>query len=135
LAVGAATLLAFQLQLVILWGSYYAHHPFRGYENAIATMAPFFSESPRSLLLVAIVLGAVALVASRTAHNVIRALVWIWGGAMLASVAWWVATPSLRNDSDMWPIDLVFLGVYLGFPIVVAGILGGVWRGIVKLRS
>lgn len=81
---------------------------------------PFFASSERSLLIARIVLAVLPLLAlpfaSVTPWKAVRAM---WGGVMLAVVVIWVATPALRQDSNMWPIDLVFLAVMTGIPLVL----------------
>ena len=50
----------------------------------------------------------------------------------------WVATPKLRNDSNMWPIDFVFLAVMTGVPMLVGRVLGLLYwrvRGIGKAQA
>ena len=48
---------------------------------------------------------------------------------MIAVVLIWVATARLRQDSNMWPIDFVFLAVETGVPLVVGRTIGLVyWR-------
>ena len=81
---------------------------------------PFFTSSPRSELvagavLFAMTLGMTLLPTGRAALTGVA----IWAGVMAAVVVLWVATPPLRNDSDMWPIDLVFLAVNTGVPILL----------------
>ncbi len=43
---------------------------------------------------------------------------------MVSLVAIWVATPQFRNDSNMWPIDLVFLAFVTGVPVFAGSLLG-----------
>jgi hypothetical protein len=48
---------------------------------------------------------------------------------MIAVVLIWVATARLRQDSNMWPIDFVFLAVQTGVPMAVGRTIGLVyWR-------
>ena len=48
---------------------------------------------------------------------------------MAACVVIWVATAKLRNDSNMWPISLVFLAVMTGVPMLIGRVLGLLyWR-------
>jgi hypothetical protein len=48
---------------------------------------------------------------------------------MGAVVLVWLATAQLRQDSNMWPIDFVFLSVLTGLPMLVGRTIGLVyWR-------
>ena len=53
-----------------------------------------------------------------------------WRGYLVALFALiWVATARLRQDSNMWPIDFVFLAVQTGVPMAVGRTIGLVyWR-------
>ena len=50
---GAAVFLLLQLHFSLAWPGYYARFPFKGYERAMeeANIPPFFTTSPRSLLV------------------------------------------------------------------------------------
>ena len=128
LLAAAVIFLFLHLYFVLSWDSLYAPHPWRGYAPGVAP--PFFTSSPRSELvagavLFAMTLGMTLLPAGRAALTGVA----IWAGVMAAVVVLWVATPPLRNDSDMWPIDLVFLAVNTGVPILLGWIAGlAVWR-------
>jgi hypothetical protein len=53
----------------------------------------------------------------------------LWAGIMSAVVLVWVGTARLRQDSNMWPIDFVFLSVMTGVPMLVGRLIGLVyWR-------
>jgi len=48
---------------------------------------------------------------------------------MVAVVLIWLATARLRQDSNMWPIDFIFLAVLISVPMVVGRTIGLVyWR-------
>jgi len=123
LLAAAVLFLLLHLYFVLSWDSLYAPHPWRGYAPGIAP--PFFTSSPRSELvagavLFAMTLGMTLLPAGRAALTGVA----IWAGVMAASAVLWVATPPLRNDSDMWPIDLVFLALTTGVPILLGRLAG-----------
>lgn len=119
---GAVAFLLLHLQFALCWDSYYARFPIYGYQAAMAAhrVPPFFASSERSLLIARVVLAVLPLLAlpfaSVTPWKAVRA---IWGGVMVAVVLIWAATPALRQDSNMWPIDLVFLAVMTGVPLVL----------------
>ena len=125
---GAAVFLILQTHFVLTWESLYAHYPWKGYAPGISPA--FFTSSPRSLAITSAVLFATAL-----ALTVIPPgqRPWIgialWAGVMIAVALVWVATARLRQDSNMWPIDFVFLAVRTGVPIGVGRTTGLVyWR-------
>jgi hypothetical protein len=120
--VGAAAFLLLHLQFALWWESYYSHFPVDGYQAAMAAhrVPPFFASSERSLLVARLVLAVLPLLALPFAGVTPWKAVWaMWGGVMVAVVFIWVATPALRQDSNMWPIDLVFLAVMTGIPLVL----------------
>jgi hypothetical protein len=120
--VGVVAFLLLHLQFALWWDSYYARFPVYGYQAAMAAhrVPPFFASSERSLLIARVVLAILPLLAlpfaSVTPWKAVRAM---WGGVMMAVVLIWLATPALRQDSNMWPIDLVFLAVMTGIPLVL----------------
>jgi hypothetical protein len=120
--VGAVAFLLLHLQFVLWWDSYYSRFPFYGYRSAMAAhqVPPFFTSSERSLLVARFALAVLPLIAlpfaSITPWKAVRAM---WGGVMLAVILIWISTPALRQDSNLWPIDLVFLAVTTGIPLVL----------------
>lgn len=53
----------------------------------------------------------------------------MWAGVMCAVVAIWLATPTMRNDSNLWPVDLVVNGAMTGAPMLIGRTVGLVyWR-------
>ena len=125
---GAVVFLILHIHFVIAWESLYAQHPWTGY-NPGASPA-FFSSSPRSVALANVVLFATALALTMIPPGQRpRIGVALWAGVMGAVVLVWLATARLRQDSNMWPIDFVFLAVQTGVPIGVGRTIGLVyWR-------
>jgi hypothetical protein len=120
--VGVIAFLLLHLQFALRWDSYYSRFPLNGYQAAMDAyrVPPFFASSERSLLIARVALAILPLLAlpfaSVTPWKAVRAM---WGGVMAAVVLIWLATPALRQDSNMWPIDLVFLAVMTGIPLVL----------------
>ena len=123
---GGLAFLALQWQLSHAWTSYYSRFPWRGYEQAMREghVAPVLTTSPRSLLIGRVVLLLFPLVALWFgAGRPITSTMALWGGVMVSVVAIWAATPQLRQDSNMWPIDLVFLAFCTGIPLLVGALV------------
>ena len=125
---GAVVFLILHIHFVVAWDSLYAPYPWTGYYPGGSPA--FFSSSPRSLAIANVVLFAMALaltvIPPGQRPGIGSAL---WAGVMIAVVLIWVATARLRQDSNMWPIDFVFLAVRTGVPIVVGRTIGLVyWR-------
>jgi hypothetical protein len=119
-AAGFLVLLGLQLQFVLLWNGYYSRFPWPGYSTAMKAglVPPFLTTSPKSYFMTRITLLFPPLVALLfPKESLVRAWFSLWAGAMAATVAIWVATPRLRNDSNLWPIDLVYLGYVTGLPL------------------
>ncbi len=117
---GSLSMGLLQLHFVLFWHSYYSHFPWLGYSNAMAQgrVPPFFTTSPRSLWITKIALFIVPLVALWFA----RGRYWLsalamWAGVMLSVMLIWLGTARLREDSNMWPIDLVYLSFMTAFPL------------------
>ena len=114
--VGALIMLLLQLHFALSWEAYYAHFPFQGYSPPAGP--PFFSTSTRSLAVTAAVLFALPLFVLRFARQgpfaSTRALL---AGVVAAFVVIWFSTKALREDSNMWPIDLVLLTIMTGVPL------------------
>jgi hypothetical protein len=125
---GAVVFLILHIHFVVAWESLYAHHPWTGY--APGRSPAFFSSSPKSLAIASAVLLVMALALTVIPPGQ-RAGIGgaLWAGVMIAVVLIWVATARLRQDSNMWPIDFVFLAVQTGVPIGVGRTIGLVyWR-------
>jgi hypothetical protein len=137
LLAAAVVFLIMHLYFVLAWDSVYAQHPWAGYAPGIAP--PFFSSSPRSQLTASVVLLVMALALTLIPSGGKRLIgIAMWAGVIAACVLIWVATPKLRNDSNMWPIDLVFLAVMTGVPMLVGRGLGLLYwrvRGIGKAQA
>ena len=124
---GAIVFLILHIHFVVAWESLYAHHPWWGQHPGGPAV---FTGSPRSLAIASAVLFVMALaltvIPPGQRPGIGSAL---WAGVMIAVVLIWVATARLRQDSNMWPIDFVFLAVQTGVPMVVGRTIGLVyWR-------
>jgi hypothetical protein len=125
---GAVVFLILHMHFVMAWGSLYAPHPWTGYAPGVSPA--FFSSSPRSVTITNVVLFATALGLTIIPPG---QRPWtgaaLWAGVMSAVVLVWLATARLRQDSNMWPIDFVFLSVLTGLPMLVGRTIGLVyWR-------
>ena len=119
-AIGAVTMLLLQLHFVLFWKSYYSHFPVQGYQGAMAAgnVSPFFTGSAQSLQITEIVLFALPLLVLWFARESSwTSTLGLWSGVMLSVVIIWLATKRLREDSNMWPIDLVFLSFLTALPL------------------
>lgn len=65
-------------------------------------------------------------------RRLVGAVLALWTGVMLAVLGIWVATPRLREDSNMWPIDLVVIAYQTGAPLVVGTLFFLVVRKLVS---
>jgi hypothetical protein len=117
---GGVTMGLLHLHFVLFWHSYYSRFPLAGYERTMAEghVPPFFTSSAPSLRISMIALFTVPLVALWIVRGRygLSALA-LWAGVMLAVILIWIGTDSLRKDSDMWPLDLVFLSFRTALPI------------------
>lgn len=123
---GLAAFALLQLHYALAWTSYYARYPIRGYDGAIekGLIPPSLMGSTRSMLVGWIVLVLLPLVALWFRVGRRRtAVVAMWAGVMIALVGIWIGTPRLRQDSNMWPIDLVFLLFMTGLPLLIGAVL------------
>jgi hypothetical protein len=126
--VGLAAILALQAQFFLLWHPFYSRFPWRGYENATAegNIPPSISGSRMTLYVAMIALLLLPLIvlwftnARRQAAAIL-----IWAGVMVGVVLVWIATPRLRQDSNMWPIDLVILAIETGIPLAIGASIQG----------
>ena len=125
---GAVVFLILHIHFVLAWESLYAHHPWTGY--APGASHAFFSSSPRSVAIANVALFAAALALTIIPPGQRPGIgAALWAGVISAVVLVWVGTARLRQDSNMWPIDFVFLSVLTGLPMLVGRTIGLVyWR-------
>jgi hypothetical protein len=127
---GALTFLLLQWHFSHSWASYYSHFPWTGYERAMkdGNVPASMTGSPRSLLLGEITLSLLSFAAVFLAGGRIKRALGMglafWAGTMVAIAVIWVITPQFRNDSNMWPIDLIFVAFLTGVPVLAGGLLG-----------
>jgi len=117
IALGFIVMLLLQFNFVLFWDSYYSHYPFLGNSQS-TTYPPFFSISVRSLEITVATLFLVPLLAlwfSRAGSLV--ATLGLLIGVMMATVIIWLSSEKMRQDSNMWPIDLVLLTIMTGAPL------------------
>ena len=128
-ALGAIIVLVLQWHFSRYWAAYYSHFPFPGYEQAAqaATIPAYLTTSSRTLLVTEIALCLLPMFTLRLAGsrlaNLGLALLALWAGVMCSAIGIWIATPRLRQDSNMWPIDLLMLAFLTGFPLAVGGLV------------
>lgn len=115
------------LNFVLFWHRYYSHHPWTGYEQAMreGLVPPFFTTSIPSVWVTWAALFAV----SAVAMWLVRGPYWltvlaIWAGVMLSVVLIWIGTDSLRNDSNLWPIDFVVFSFATALPLILGSAIG-----------
>jgi len=126
---GFLTIMLLELQVRVLW-SLYSRFPMNGYQEVWreGKVTPSLA-APSSLIMPVslVVLGIVGAVAVLFVRGRARAtLTGLWLGAMAGYCTVWLSTPALRQDSNMWPIDLVLIGIGLFIPLVIGGLLGKV---------
>jgi hypothetical protein len=131
-------MVAIQAQFLVLWRPLYAHPTWKGYEIAAERGydVPFYTTSPRALLATEMLLFLFAL-----ALLLIRRSFWplvvpgLLIGAFLGAVGVWISTRRLREDSNLWPIDMLFLLVVTAVSIALGSGLAVAVRVLVpKLR-
>jgi len=118
--VGVLVMLALQWHFSHAWTHYYARFPRQGYEQAMQEghIPAFLTTSSRSALVGWMVIFALPILSFRfAAGRLISSMLALWVGVMVSLVTIWVATPQLRQDSNMWPIDLVGLGLSTAIPL------------------
>jgi len=121
-ALGAGAFLLLQLHFAVTWTSYYAHFPIMGFQRAMESglIPPFLTTSTRSLLVGRVVLLLLPLGTLWFRNGRRRdALLALWSGVMLVLVLVWIGTKRLREDSNLWPFDLVFLLFVTGVPLLL----------------
>jgi prolipoprotein diacylglyceryltransferase len=78
---------------------------------------------PVTLVVLGITGAVTVLFVRGRARAILRGL---WLGAMAGYCTMWLATPALRQDSNMWPIDLVVGGIVMSVPLLIGGLVGKV---------
>ena len=124
--VGAAAVLVLQWHFSRAWAGYYSQFPWQGYGQAMKAghVPAFLTSSPRSLLVGTRALFALSLLTLLFAGaRPFRSGLAIWAGAMVSLVGIWIATPQFRQDSNLWPIDLVLLGLSTGLPLMAGALV------------
>jgi hypothetical protein len=121
---GMVAVLVLQWHFSQAWADYYSRFPWRGYEQAMreGLVPPFLTTSPRSFLVGSCALFAMPLLTLWFGGRPLRSSLALWTGAMISLLGIWVATPQLRQDSNMWPIDLVFLLFDTGLPLLAGAL-------------
>lgn len=123
--VGAMALLVLQWHFSVAWAGYYSRFPWAGYGQAMGDghVPAFLTTSPRSLLVGFCVLFALPFVTFWLGGGrpLLSSLA-LWAGVMGSLVGVWVATSQLRQDSNMWPIDLVFFIFITGVPMMAGAL-------------
>ena len=126
LLMGAMAFLVLQWHFSHAWAGYYSRFPWRGYEQTMREghVPAFLTTSPRSLLVGSCILFSLPFLTLWFGFGrpLLSGLA-LWAGVMVSLVGVWVATPRLRQDSSLWPIDIVFLLFNTGLPLM-AGALG-----------
>lgn len=114
---GAFIMLLLQMNFALFWKSYYSHFPFKGYSDPIVG-PPFFSASTETLYVTLIVLFTLPLVVLWFARaSSFVSTLGLLSGVMLANIVIWLCSKQLREDSNMWPIDLVLLTIMTAAPL------------------
>ncbi len=132
---GIIAVLVLQWHISSAWQTYYSHFPLPGYSKAMESgqIAPFLTTSTRAYQVTGFVLFLLPLVTLPLAQRrPVTAGLYLWCGVIIAIVAIWIATPRLRQDSNMWPIDFIFLAIQAAVPLF-AGALVCVF--VVSLRG
>ena len=94
-------------------------------------MPEFLTTSPRSYPVGCVVLFLLPFLALGFGHP-FRSTLALWTGVVVGLVIAWISTPQLAQDSNMWPIDLLFLALCAGIPVWAGGL---VVYGIQKERG
>ena len=129
-AIGSAAMLLLQLHFVLFWGRYYSLFPLPGYERAMADgiVPPFFTSSIQSFKITMIILFLLPILTLFSRENSWFSTLGLWSGVMLSVAIIWLATKQLREDSNMWPIDLAFLSLVVALPLL----LGALFQVMIK---
>jgi hypothetical protein len=110
--VGGVVLLALQWHFSHAWTSYYSRFPWQGYEQAMREghVPAFLTTSSRSSLVGGMVIFSLPILTFWFAGGrLISSTLALWAAVMISLVTTWITTPQLRDDSNMWPIDLALL--------------------------
>jgi hypothetical protein len=124
--VGCVVLLALQWHLSLTWTSYYSRFPWQGYEQAMREghTPAFLTTSSRSSLVGGMVIISLPILTLWFAGGrLISSTLALWAGVMISLVTIWIATPQLREDSNMWPIDLALLAFSGGIRLLVGALV------------
>ena len=140
--VGGVVMLALQWHFSHAWTSYYSHFPWQGYQQAMREghVPAFLTTSSRSSLVGGMVIFSLPILTLWFAGGrLISSTLALWAGVMISLVTIWIATPQLREDSNLWPIDLVVLGFTTGVPLllgaVVFAIIQKAYRCLLRLAA
>ena len=124
--VGAVALLALQWHFSYAWTSYYSRFPWQGYGQTMREghVPAFLTTSSRSSLVGGMVIFSLPILTFWFAGGrLISSTLALWAGVMVSLVTIWVATQQLRQDSNMWPIDLVLLAFSSGIRLLVGALV------------
>ena len=122
---GGLALLILQWHFSQSWAGYYSRFGWRGYEQAMreGRVPAFLTTSPRSFLLGSSALFALPLLTLWFGGwRPLRSSLALWAGVVVSLVGVWVATPQLRQNANLWPIDMILLFFGIGLPMM-AGVL------------
>src|SRR5215467_14659032 len=118
--VGAVVIQGLQWHFSRAWTSYYSRSPWPGYQQAMREghVPAFLTTSPRSFLVGCTVLFSLPfLTLWFGASRLISSALALWAGVVVSAVGIWVATPQLREDSNLWPIDFALLAFSTGISL------------------
>ena len=124
--VGGVVMLALQWHFSHAWTSYYSQFPWQGYQQAMREghVPAFLTTSSRSSLVGWMVIFSLPVLTLWFAGGrLISSTSALWAGVMVSLVTIWVATPQLRQDSNMWPIDFLFLAFTTGIPLLLGALV------------
>jgi hypothetical protein len=124
--VAGVILLALQWHFAHAWTSYYSQFPWPGYQQAMREghVPAFLTSSSRSSLVGSIVIFSLPILTFWFAGGrLIRSTLALWAGVMISLITTWIATPQLRADGNMWPIDLMFLAFTTGIPLLLGAVV------------
>jgi hypothetical protein len=124
--VGWVVLLALQWHFSHAWTSYYSRFPWQGYQQAMREghVPAFLTTSSRSSLVGGMVIFSLPILTLWFAGGrLISSTLALWAGVMISLVTTWIATPQLRQDSNMRPIDLVLLAFSSGIRLLVGALV------------
>jgi hypothetical protein len=113
------------LVLVAGWSAYFGGSTWAGYQPGNSPV--FFGATPRSLYFFNTVLAGASffLAMNRWKAGQPTGALLVFAGAYTVEILIWIATPQLRQDSNLWPIDAVFVAGEAGFPVLIGRMLAG----------